>query len=203
MKLLVIVVVLMASPALAKGKVDNSIEKARCHGMGAIARMTAKLRDKGVSRDSVMRRGDSAEQRLINEVQDWVYDSPAIGQDEADQATEAKCLRLGWYAGAKLRPSREAAASGSPSGDSVKELCSERYPSDYVMQETCIDMQRKAAQNLARWNKEHPEFGNPMSPMGRIIATCWSRYGDNGKKTDFVMLETCINMQYESYQKIR
>jgi|SRR5262245_59197723 len=204
MKLFVIVVLLMASPVLAKRKVDNPVEKARCHAMGTIARLTAEQREKGSSKWWKDKAASSAEGEWINQIQDWVWDNPGIVSTEVEQLIEDRCLRLGWYAGAKMEKTENAPVKSSDE-DSIKELCSQRWPSDYVMQETCIRLQREAVAKLARWNSAHSEYKTkPMSPAGRMIATCWRRWGsDNVGKTDWVMMETCIRLQDEAYQKVR
>lgn len=79
-------------------------------------------------------------------------------------------------------------------------LCASRWPTDYVMQETCQTKQRDAASRVEAWTTQH-HAKEAQTPAGTVLAECTTRWTEDGV-ADYAMIDTCIQRQWAAHERL-
>ncbi|MGB7292143.1 MAG: hypothetical protein WBD99_08225 [Thermodesulfobacteriota bacterium] len=97
----------------------------------------------------------------------------------------------------KEKIDRLLVANTSTRMSGIKTRCAKKWPTDYEMQEYCINKQTEAASKLQKFIETYPEGSEERI----IISRCAIKWQE-GDTYDYEMVEYCSNNQIQAFQKL-
>lgn len=81
-------------------------------------------------------------------------------------------------------------------GDLSRQRCAKEWPTDFVLQETCVTLDREG---MAKFKMVRDQIGPPIDPA---LETCTSDFTED-RLPNWMLIGACAEMQAESYRRLR
>ena len=83
----------------------------------------------------------------------------------------------------------------------LKRFCSAQWPSDFRMQEFCVNQQQTSVNHVAEYHKRHRVQSMPHTPHSQIFTRCLDK-GETPHGTDFKIVDLCIREEAEAFDSL-
>ncbi|WP_240761647.1 type IV pilus biogenesis/stability protein PilW [Nitrosococcus wardiae] len=85
---------------------------------------------------------------------------------------------------------------------SIKQFCAAEWPSDYRMQEHCVERQHSSARRIKEYMDRYNIKEGSSGPYARILAKCLDEW-KTSKGTNYRMVDHCVERQVQSYKNLQ